>query len=324
MFVAFSSEGAAAQIATAIVDAVVNHGSPDNTTRTLRLVSISAGSAALRYLCAGAGTAGAAQSTPPAHATYSYVVFQASGLLALANITSYDGATRGATLSPPPPYSLSGSSRYVVIPPSAVMHAGLLSFASPAYSGAQYEHTSITADDEDDAARGGGGGGALHRGRRYVLVLQAGGSETASEYLGTTLFVFLANGRVSAGRILNYNASTRRAEVFLAGVSSLVPLAAFIVAYRPIYPEGVRMWIDGLLIINAWVHATAEAAAADSVMLDAASPANVFLEYRQMGGEAVARLEWKARSATQGLWQVIPSSNLFFDVSTTSHPVSIL
>ena len=155
-------------------------------------------------------------------------------------------------------------------------------------------------------------------------MLQAGGSETASEYPGTTLFVFLANGRVSAGRILNYNGATRRAEVFLNGVSSLVPLAAFIVAYRPIYPEGVRMWIDGLLIINAWVHATAEAAAADSVMLDAASPASVFLEYRQMGGEAVARLEWKAMSATQELWQVIPSSNLFFEVSTTSQPVSIL
>ena len=67
-----------------------------------------------------------------------------------------------------------------------------------------------------------------------------------------------------------------------------------------------------------------EAAAADSVMLDAASPADVFLEYRQMGGEAVARLEWKATSATQELWQVIPSSNLFFEVSTTSQPVSIL
>ena len=84
------------------------------------------------------------------------------------------------------------------------------------------------------------------------------------------------------------------------------------------------MWIDGLLIINAWVHAATEVAAADSVMLDTVSPANVFLEYRQMGGEAVVRLEWKARSATQGLWRVIPSSNLFFDVSTTSQPVSIL
>ena len=98
-----------------------------------------------------------------------------------------------------------------MIPPSAVLHVGLLSFASPAYSGAQYEHTSITAGDDDEAARGGDDGGALHRGRRYVVVLQAGGSETASEYPGTTLFIFLANGRVSAGRILNYKATTRMA-----------------------------------------------------------------------------------------------------------------
>jgi len=74
MFVAFSSEGSAAHIVTAF-----------------------------RYLCAGAGTAGTAQSNPPANATYSYGVFQASGLLALANITAYGGTTRGATFSPPPP-----------------------------------------------------------------------------------------------------------------------------------------------------------------------------------------------------------------------------
>ena len=40
------------------------------------------------------------------------------------------------------------------------------------------------------------------------------------------------------------------------------------------------------------------------------------LECRQIGGEAVVKLEWKARSATQRHRQVIPSSNLYFDMST--------
>jgi hypothetical protein len=59
-------------------------------------------------------------------------------------------------------------------------------------------------------------------------------------------------------------------------------------------------------------------------MLRAEAGAHLVLEYRQMGGEAAARLEWKASKGTNGIWRVIPSTRLFFQASKVSHPLSIL
>jgi hypothetical protein len=71
--------------------------------------------------------------------------------------------------------------------------------------------------------------------------------------------------------------------------------------------DGVRLWINGDLVIDQWdSHASSEATA--SLALVAGQAVDLRMEYWQGWGEAVARLSWSAPSL---LKQVIPQVQLF-------------
>jgi WD40 repeat protein len=79
--------------------------------------------------------------------------------------------------------------------------------------------------------------------------------------------------------------------------------------------DGVRLWVNGQLIIDQFV----EQAATDwsgAIDLQAGQRVPIVLEYFEASGEALVSLRWESASQE---WQVIPSANLF---STSSLPTA--
>jgi hypothetical protein len=72
--------------------------------------------------------------------------------------------------------------------------------------------------------------------------------------------------------------------------------------------DGVRLWINGQLVIDNWGdHAPTENASIP-VSLAAGQKYDIRMEYYENGGGAVARLEWRSASQTR---QIVPQSQLY-------------
>jgi len=69
--------------------------------------------------------------------------------------------------------------------------------------------------------------------------------------------------------------------------------------------DGVRLWINGELIINSWVTSTFERSA--TVKLTAGVPASIVIDYYERTGNARAELRWESLSQ---LKQIIPTDRL--------------
>jgi hypothetical protein len=78
--------------------------------------------------------------------------------------------------------------------------------------------------------------------------------------------------------------------------------------FRTVSDAGVRLWVNGQLLINDW---TAHGAKADTgtITLQAGQKYSVKLEYYQDTGASVMRLEWMLPG--QSTFAVIPQANLF-------------
>jgi hypothetical protein len=70
--------------------------------------------------------------------------------------------------------------------------------------------------------------------------------------------------------------------------------------------DGVRLWIDGRLVIDEWRANTAEYSA--TVALTAAEKVGIRMEYFERTGSAKARLSWSSASATK---RPIPAAQLY-------------
>jgi hypothetical protein len=71
--------------------------------------------------------------------------------------------------------------------------------------------------------------------------------------------------------------------------------------------DGVRLWVNGQSLINAWFDESATAWSG-TIDLQAGQAVDIRVEYYQNQGDAVARLEWSSASQSQ---QVVPQSQLF-------------
>jgi hypothetical protein len=71
--------------------------------------------------------------------------------------------------------------------------------------------------------------------------------------------------------------------------------------------DGVRVWVNGQALIDAWFDQPATAWSG-SIDLIAGQAADIRVEYYQNQGDAVARLEWQSASQSR---QVVPQSQLF-------------
>lgn len=78
---------------------------------------------------------------------------------------------------------------------------------------------------------------------------------------------------------------------------SVVPLYSESYTFFTVSDDGVRLWVNGQLVIDNWAdHAATENASA-AIQLNAGQPVNIKMEFYENGGLAVAKLLWS--SATQ-------------------------
>jgi hypothetical protein len=79
------------------------------------------------------------------------------------------------------------------------------------------------------------------------------------------------------------------------------------ITFYTVSDDGIRLWIDGVLVIDNWTdHGPTENSA--TVSLSAGQRVSVRMEYYENGGGAVARLLWSSPTITK---RVIPQSQLF-------------
>ncbi|MCB1276944.1 PA14 domain-containing protein [Prosthecobacter sp.] len=79
--------------------------------------------------------------------------------------------------------------------------------------------------------------------------------------------------------------------------------------------DGVRVWINGRLIINNWTNHS-EQANTGEIDLQADTPVTIQMEFFESGGDAVARLMWESPSQVR---EIVPNERLLAD-STNSYP----
>lgn len=70
--------------------------------------------------------------------------------------------------------------------------------------------------------------------------------------------------------------------------------------------DGVRVWIDGKLVIDSWKKQSG-VSREGSIVLEAGSPYDIKVEYYENSGDASIRLMWKSPSQKQA---VIPKGAL--------------
>jgi RHS repeat-associated protein len=85
------------------------------------------------------------------------------------------------------------------------------------------------------------------------------------------------------------------------------PLHSESYRFSVVSDEGVRLWVDGKLLVDHWV---SHEAAEDSglVTLQAGKKYEIKIEFREGSGDAAARLQWESNSQAK---QVIPQSQLY-------------
>ena len=71
--------------------------------------------------------------------------------------------------------------------------------------------------------------------------------------------------------------------------------------------DGVRLWVNGQLLIDDWVDQSATTKSG-SITLNAQQLYNIQMDYYEDGGNAVAQLAWSSPSTPQA---IIPQSQLY-------------
>lgn len=73
--------------------------------------------------------------------------------------------------------------------------------------------------------------------------------------------------------------------------------------------DGVRLWIDGKLVIDAWSGASNQTRTG-TVAMQANKAVGILLEYRDVSGDAHVSLKWASASQTGNIAQTVPTSAL--------------
>lgn len=83
--------------------------------------------------------------------------------------------------------------------------------------------------------------------------------------------------------------------------------------------DGVRLWVDGQLIVNAWLD-QGPTEHSGSITLEAGRKYDIRLEFYESGGGATARLLWSSRSQAK---EVIPQARLYPPPAYAQPPVNV-
>ena len=71
--------------------------------------------------------------------------------------------------------------------------------------------------------------------------------------------------------------------------------------------DGIRLWVNGVQVINNWATQTGTVETSGTIALTAGTPVTVTLEYFEGTGNAAAKLLWQSASVYK---QIIPTGRL--------------
>jgi hypothetical protein len=79
--------------------------------------------------------------------------------------------------------------------------------------------------------------------------------------------------------------------------------------FRTVSDDGVRLWVNGVQVINNWTDHSSTTNTSNTITLTAGVKYNIVLEYYEKTSDATIRLQWLAPSTST--YVAIPSSRLF-------------
>lgn len=88
---------------------------------------------------------------------------------------------------------------------------------------------------------------------------------------------------------------------------TVIPTATESYTFYTSTDDGIRLWVNGTLVIDKWNHQSATEHTSTPVALTAGVPVTIRLEMYEQGGDASAKLSWSSASTTKA---IIPSSAL--------------
>jgi hypothetical protein len=68
--------------------------------------------------------------------------------------------------------------------------------------------------------------------------------------------------------------------------------------FRTITDDGVRLWVNGVQVINNWTDHSATTNTSNAITLAANTRYTIKMEYYEKGGSAVAKLQWRLPNTT--------------------------
>jgi hypothetical protein len=99
------------------------------------------------------------------------------------------------------------------------------------------------------------------------------------------------------------------------------PLCSEAYTFYTVSNDGVRLWVNGQLVIDHWVdHPTVEDASS-SILLSAGTPVEIKMEFKESTGDAVAKLLWSSASQTKQVvstTQLQPNGGMLVDIPVAS------
>jgi len=85
------------------------------------------------------------------------------------------------------------------------------------------------------------------------------------------------------------------------------PLYAESYTFYTVSDDGVRLWVNGQLVIDNWTDHSATENSSTAITLSAGQPVEIKMEFYENGGHAVAKLSWSSPSQAK---QIIPATQL--------------
>lgn len=107
----------------------------------------------------------------------------------------------------------------------------------------------------------------------------------------------------------------------------VVPPATESYTFYPKTDDGVRLWINGVLVVNAWVNQGATEYASAAIPLTKGVPAVIKMEYFEASGGASAELRWSSPSVAKSIISdsyLLPPANTLPPFVTTPSSIPLL
>jgi hypothetical protein len=79
--------------------------------------------------------------------------------------------------------------------------------------------------------------------------------------------------------------------------------------FQTVSDDGIRVWVNGVQLINSWTKHSAKTDTSGTINLTAGTRYSITVEYYEVSGQAVARLRWLTPGNSS--YVAVPADRLF-------------